>query len=537
MKKYGWLIFTLVICISLVACSNLAGKAAGIRTGSLDITSVPKGATIYVDSVNKGVTPKVITGVKVGSHDIKLTKQGYYAYSVSKYVYVGQTAKVAATLRQKAATTGSIRITSQPTNSSIYVDSVYKGVTPKTVTGVSVGSHTVNVTRYGYVNYESSVQVSANQTASVSAVLTPAQLMGQLYIDSYPSNAQIYIDGDYSGTTPITLTLNQGMYYLNVTKSGYRGFGDNPYVYAGQTTDVYANLTPIQTTGSISVTSSPTSALIYLDGVYQGTTPRTLTLVTAGTHSIGMNKTGYAYYQKSTYVTAGQTTTVSGTLTPLPSSGILYVSSTPTSASVYVDNILRGTTPLTLNSVSLGSHFINVTKTGYSMYPASLTVYAGQTATLNAVLQAATTGSLSVTSTPTGASVKVDNQAKGTTPITVSGLSKGLHAVEVTKSGYDTFSMPVNIYAGQTSSISAPLQALPSTGTLQVASNPTNVTVYVDNIYKGVTPLNVTSLAAGNHNVRLTRYAYFEYTTTANVPAGQMAYVYAVMSPIGEGGQ
>jgi hypothetical protein len=173
--RYTLLIIALVVCISLFACTNLAGKAAGTRTGSLNISSVPNGATIYVDSVNKGVTPKVITGVIVGTHEIKLTKQGYYAFSTSKNVYAGKTSKVFATLRKKPTTIGSIRVTSQPTIASIYIDSIYKGVTPKTITGVSVGSHAVNVSRYGYYNYRASVQVLANQTAYVSAVLSPVR--------------------------------------------------------------------------------------------------------------------------------------------------------------------------------------------------------------------------------------------------------------------------------------------------------------------------------------------------------------------------
>ena len=71
------------------------------------------------------------------------------------------------------------------------------------------------------------------------------------------------------------------------------------------------------TTGSIQVNSSPTGAQVFLDGSNTGeTTNCTLTDVSSGSHTVNLVMEGYEDEQMSVSVTAGQTATVSSTLTP-----------------------------------------------------------------------------------------------------------------------------------------------------------------------------------------------------------------------------
>lgn len=66
--------------------------------------------------------------------------------------------------------------------------------------------------------------------------------------------------------------------------------------------------------------------------------------------------------------------------------GNLYVASNPTAANLYVDNVLKGTTPRTVTGLSVGSHAVKVTKSGYNNYITTKYIYAGQTAKLNVTL-------------------------------------------------------------------------------------------------------------------------------------------------------
>ena len=73
---------------------------------------------------------------------------------------------------------------------------------------------------------------------------------------------------------------------------------------------------PSPTTGSIQVNSTPTGAKVFLDGTDTGrTTNTTLTNVSTGSHTVKLVKDGYADHTGSVSVTAGQTATVSASLT------------------------------------------------------------------------------------------------------------------------------------------------------------------------------------------------------------------------------
>jgi len=83
---------------------------------------------------------------------------------------------------------------------------------------------------------------------------------------------------------------------------------------------------PVTTTGSIRITSVPTGARVFLDNVDKGvTTDCTLTGVATGNRSIKLVMAGYTDYVGTAAVTAGQTATVSATLTATPPAGSLSV--------------------------------------------------------------------------------------------------------------------------------------------------------------------------------------------------------------------
>ena len=70
--------------------------------------------------------------------------------------------------------------------------------------------------------------------------------------------------------------------------------------------------------GTISLTTSPSLAYIYLDGTYKGYTPRNITNMTAGNYQLKLTKYGYYDYKTITNIQSGKTTTMSITLQPSP---------------------------------------------------------------------------------------------------------------------------------------------------------------------------------------------------------------------------
>jgi hypothetical protein len=115
---------------------------------------------------------------------------------------------------------------------------------------------------------------------------------------------------------------------------------------------------------------------------------------------------------------------------------------------------------------------------------------------------AASTGTLIVTTNPPGAQIIVDNVPRGQAPLNLS-LEHGPHSLVVRGHG-EPRTLPVTIVAGAASShyLDLPSAAL-TTGTLQIRTDPSGARVTVDGQAKGITPLTLTDLDAGEHSVTL----------------------------------
>jgi hypothetical protein len=112
------------------------------------------------------------------------------------------------------------------------------------------------------------------------------------------------------------------------------------------------------------------------------------------------------------------------------------------------------------------------------------------------------TGTLFVTSNPSGAMVMIDSEIRGTTPLELA-LASGEHLVMLQGDG-EPRTMPITISAGSQVSHHVELSASnPPTGQLQVHSDPPGVRVSVDGVPQGASPALVSDLQPGEHEVAL----------------------------------
>lgn len=116
---------------------------------------------------------------------------------------------------------------------------------------------------------------------------------------------------------------------------------------------------------------------------------------------------------------------------------------------------------------------------------------------------AVVTGTLSISSSPTGAVVLVDGESRGVTPLSVA-LKPGPHNVEL-RGGGDPRTIPVTITAGTQVTHYIEMPALPSVqlGQIQIRTEPAGAHVSVDGVPRGRSPLLVDGIAPGEHLVTL----------------------------------
>ena len=113
-------------------------------------------------------------------------------------------------------------------------------------------------------------------------------------------------------------------------------------------------------------------------------------------------------------------------------------------------------------------------------------------------------GSVSITSEPPGAQVSIDGESRGATPLTVALLA-GSHRVDLTL-GSKVRTHTLNVGAGRDSSLHAALEteaAPPAVGGLHISTDPSGARVWVDDHDRGRTPVSVSNLAPGTHQVRI----------------------------------
>ncbi|ACS33301.1 PEGA domain-containing protein [Thermococcus gammatolerans] len=278
--------------------------------GTLEISSSPSGAKVYINGTYKGVTPLTLT-MEPDTYVVTLVKEGYKEYSKTVVVYPGGTTEVYAFLEIAPAL---LKVESNPSEAEVYIDGTYIGVTPVGNYELQPGTYKVKLVKYGYQNYTTTITLKAGENRTLKVTLTPNY--AHLTINSEPQSAEVYVNGTYKGVTPLTLELLTGNYSLKLTKEGYENYTAMVEVKPGETKTVSATLTPAY--GFLNVDSAPSGAEVYINRTYIGTTPLENYKLPPGKYTITIKKEGYEEYTKSVNIISGKATTLSASLTVIP---------------------------------------------------------------------------------------------------------------------------------------------------------------------------------------------------------------------------
>jgi PEGA domain len=362
---------------------------------------------------------------------------------------------------------------------SVQFDNQYEGIISGgqlTVPVYTSGTpySTVTVQLAGYTTFTGPVTMPAEgETTNIYATLNPIPTQppvnyGSIYVDSAPAGAQIYFNGNYRGLSPLTISdVWPGSYTIEAEKDGYQPYSTTTTVTGGIRSNVYCTLARLDTSGALYVISDPTNSNVYLDAVYKGITPVMLNNIASGTHILQIDHAGDYDWKSTVEIPAGCTKTVSATLNPLPLSGTgwIYASSSPGGATVTLDGSPAGQTPVSgsikLNAVTVGNHVVTLSLVGYQPYSQSVSVSPNTVSEVSAVLQSQAApsgkGGLSISATPSGANVFLDNNFIGITPLTLNDITAGSHLVTIRLDGYQEYSVTTAVNTGATSTVSAAL--------------------------------------------------------------------------------
>lgn len=145
----------------------------------------------------------------------------------------------------------------------------------------------------------------------------------------------------------------------------------------------------------------------------------------------------------------------------------VWVESLPGGASLYLDGVYSGKTPIVLEGVRSGPHVLTLDRPGYSAHRSVLDTEQisggrfrglldkalGRAAVREVRLKPLPEGGLVVTSLPRGADVLVNGFLKGLTPLRLDRVTPGRHEVRLVKKGYYSVQATVDVRSDRSASL------------------------------------------------------------------------------------
>jgi formylglycine-generating enzyme required for sulfatase activity len=247
--------------------------------------------------------------------------------------------------------------------------------------------------------------------------------------------------------------------------------------------------------GKITLTTDPEAkAEVLVDGAPLGTTPLVDVDLAPGLHRLEFQADRYLTEVRELEVTGGgERQALAAKLTP--NWAVVSLRTDPPGATVLVDGTATGTTPADLE-LEAGERALEVRLAGFNAWNGKVQVVANEPLQLPDVKLAAADGRVEIASTPSEASVSIDGEFRGRTPLQLR-LSPGrAHRLTLTKPGYETVTNDLSVAADSGRRLN--LTLAPQYGAVEVRSTPPSAAIVVDGEQKGTTPSTLQLTAVGH---------------------------------------
>lgn len=261
---------------------------------------------------------------------------------------------------------GKVRIET-PEGAAVTIDGKAAGPAPGEFELPS-GRHTVAIAAPRYQPFSAEVEVEgAGKQQTFAPKLVPN--WADVTVTSEPAGAQVMVNGEAHGATPLTTQLLAGNHPIELRLEGFKPWTTDVQVRANEP----LALGPIKLglpDGRLVLRSEPNGAAVTVAGVYRGQTPLTLELRPDIAQSLVLTRPGYESASRTLTLAAGEERALSVPLTGV--FGEITVRAQPTDAQVLVNGEPRGAANQTLRLVAT-THDVVIRKPGFVDFKASVT--------------------------------------------------------------------------------------------------------------------------------------------------------------------
>lgn len=279
---------------------------------------------------------------------------------------------------------------------------------------------------------------------------------GWLVFNSVPEGADIYLaenggEEKHIGTTPMNKKMPYGTYNYRAKRYKYH---DDVGIARVDKTRVIMDLKLKPAFGSVSVSSQPQGAKVFLDGEDTGkVTPCTIGEIASGRCDIRLQLKDYAPASQSVTVTEGMTASVNVTLEARFAH--VTINSLP-GAEIKVNGAEVGSGSYS-NNMAEGIYDIEASLAGHRPVTKQIEVIVSVPQTID-LRPTPIYGMLDVNSNPMGANITINGKSYGDTPTSIENLLVGDYDVVLTKPGYASVSQRVTVSESASASVDVKMQ-------------------------------------------------------------------------------
>lgn len=315
-------------------------------------------------------------------------------------------------------------------------------------------------------------------------------------------NYELWGETDNAGT--IDRMLDFGTYDYIVSAPNYTSSSGRIMLTDSQNNHV-ENVTLTPNFGFLSVTSGNgvTGAQIFVDDVKIGVVPYNdpYKRWECGTHNITINNGElYKPFTQTFTIRQGETTVI----TPVLESDFAQTTIVAdTESEIFIDKQSKGTGTWT-GPLKAGQYIVTCSKLRHRDSEMVITVRSDQAETYRIPSPTPITGSIYISSTPSGAAIDVDGESKGVTPTLLQDIIIGQHTISLSLPNHKTEHYDVTVKESETHDINAKLSDITN---MTISSIPSNAEIIVEGKSVGYTPYTA-EMSSGDYNIMLKKSKY-----------------------------
>ncbi|MBR1427347.1 MAG: PEGA domain-containing protein [Paludibacteraceae bacterium] len=300
-----------------------------------------------------------------GRHKYVVSAPGYYEYNGDVYVNDPQNTQIEEVAL--VASCGYLRLVAprEYNGAMILVNGEEKGLLPlRQDIRLPKGSYQLMISKANYAPLTQAVQIDDREQVTTLNVALDAQFLNMTF--SAPENAEILLDGTRIGSGSATAQVSFGTHLVVARKTAHHDSEQEIVVAKGSATDIVLQA-PEPKNGTVSVSSTPGGAAIYVDGTNTGkTTPAFIDLL-EGNHKIMVRLPMYTDVTQAVSIRENEQKPLELTFGPKKTTYTVSFDSDVKGATLYVNGKKMGTMPIQVELPNRG-HEIRVYAYGYKEY-------------------------------------------------------------------------------------------------------------------------------------------------------------------------